>query len=314
MRLYRDPALWYAMECEGVVMLEFYANDGKALHIKAGGKTYARHAVKTHFVTVGEDYIDLVRQYVVPIYQPGDILSSSEKIIALCQNRVIYAKDVKPGFWAKLLCRFVHQTAAGPGAGVPEKMQFAIKHCGLPKVLWAAFRAAVDKLRGIKGTFYRITGPEVSGLDGFYGHDIEEYANMGIRIPEDPDGVCDEIFEKTGVLSMVVDANAISQDVLGKASAIEKPMAELEGMIRDNPAGQETQMTPFILIREVTKPEQAEEAAAEAGETEVEAAEPESEETGTEAEAVPGASMPEENAKPQEVPAAQEPLAHEGEL
>ena len=233
------------------MVMEFYANDGKAVYIEAGGRKFARHAVKTRFVNVGDDYVELVREYVLPVYQPGDILSCSEKIVALCQNRVVYGKDVKPGFLAKLLCRFVHQTAAGPGAGVPEKMQFAIQHCGRAKVLWAAFRAAIDKLRGVKGTFYNITGPEVSGLDGFYGHDIPEYERMGIRIPEDPDGVCDEVHEKTGVVMMVVDANAISQDVLGKATIIREEMSTLEGMIRDNPAGQETQMTPFILIREV---------------------------------------------------------------
>lgn len=244
-------------------MLDFYANEGKTVYIEVAGRKFARHAVKTHFVTIGEDYVELVQNYVLPLYQPGDILSSSEKIIALCQNRVVYAKDVKPGFWAKLLSRFVHQTAAGPGAGVPEKMQFAIRHCGLPKVLWAAFRAAVDKLRGVKGTFYKITGPEVAGLDGFFGDDIAEYAHMGIRIPENPDGVCDAVYEKTGVLMMIVDANAISQDVLGKSAALQEDMQTLEGLIRDNPAGQETQMTPFILIREIKEEAPAEESPAE---------------------------------------------------
>lgn len=248
--------------------MEFYANDGKAVYIEVGGRRFARHAVKTRFVNVGDDYIELVREYVLPVYQPGDILSSSEKIIALCQGRVVYERDVKPGFWANLLSRFVHQTAAGPGAGLPVKMQFAINHCGLPKVLWAAFRAAVDKLRGIKGTFYKITGPEITGLDGFYGHDIPEYEHMGIRIPEDPDGVCDEIYEKTGVITMIVDANALSQEVLGRASVIKEPMKVLEGMIRDNPAGQETQMTPFILIREIREaPEKTRPLEAEAQET-----------------------------------------------
>ena len=248
--------------------MEFYANDGKAVYIEAGGRRFARHAVKTRFVNVGDDYIELVREYVLPVYQPGDILSSSEKIIALCQGRVVYERDVKPGFWAKLLSGFVHQTAAGPGAGLPVKMQFAINHCGLPKVLWAAFRAAVDKLRGVKGTFYKITGPEIAGLDGFYGHDIPEYEHMGIRIPENPDGVCDEIYEKTGVVAMIVDANALSQEVLGKGSIIKEPMAVLEGMIRDNPAGQETQMTPFILIRELKEAPEAP-TVTEAPETEV---------------------------------------------
>lgn len=235
--------------------MEFKANEGKVVRIAVGDRQFDRHAIKTRFVELGDDYVELVKEYVLPYYQPGDILSSSEKIIALCQNRVVREEEVKPSLLARILCKFVHQTAAGPGAGVPQKMQFAINHCGAFKVLWAAFRAAIDKLRGVKGTFYRITGPEVAGLDGFYGHDIEEYAHMGIRIPENPDKVCDEVFEKTGVVMMIVDANAISQEVLGKASALKEDIKTLEKMIRDNPAGQEKQLTPFILIREVKETE-----------------------------------------------------------
>lgn len=243
--------------------MDFYANDGKVVRIQVGDRLFDRHAIQTRFVNLGDDYVELVREYVLPIYQPGDILSSSEKIIALCQNRVVREEEVRPSLLAKILCKFVHQTAAGPGAGVPYKMQFAINHCGAFKVLWAAFRAALDKLRGVKGTFYRITGPEVAGLDGFYGHDIEEYARMGIRIPENPDGVCDEIYEKTGVVTMIVDANALAQEVLGKASVLGEDIKTLEGMIKDNPAGQEKQLTPFILIREVKVAKESQEESAE---------------------------------------------------
>ncbi len=218
-------------------------------------RTFARHAIQTHFVRPGESYIDLINTYVRPLYRPGDILSSSEKVIALCQNRVVTEAECRPGFWAKLLSRFVHQTSAGPGMGLPVKMQFAINVCGLPKVLWAALRAAADKLRGVRGTFYRILGVEVSGLDGFYGEDIPEYAHMGVRIPEDPDGVCDEVYEKPGVAMIIVDANDLNVELLGKAAVIQETEEDLRAMVADNPAGQSTQMTPFILIREVRESE-----------------------------------------------------------
>lgn len=78
---------------------------------------YQRHAIQTHFVQIGENYIDLIERYVKPLYEEGDLLSISEKVIALCQKRIVYRKDIHPGFWAKLLCRFVHVTPAGPGAG-----------------------------------------------------------------------------------------------------------------------------------------------------------------------------------------------------
>ena len=231
--------------------MEFRANEGKSVTIEAMGRTWARHAIETHFVTVGESYIDLMEKYVKPLYQEGDILSMSEKVIAICQKRVVTEEELKPGFWAKLLSRFVHQTSAGPGMGLPIKMQFAINVCGLPKILWAAFRAAVDKLRGVHGTFYRIAGLEVSGLDGFYGEDIPEYEHMGVRVPENPAGVCDEIFQKTGIVSMIVDANDLNVEMLGHCSQLKESDEQLLDLIRDNPAGQDRQLTPFVLIRPV---------------------------------------------------------------
>lgn len=231
--------------------MEFYANEGKQVEIRVGERTFARHAIKTRFVQVGDDYIDLVRTYVLPVYQPGDLISMSEKVIALCQKRVVYENEVKPGFLARFLSRFVHQTSAGPGAGNPYKMQFALNQCGALKVIFAAVAAGIGKLFGKKGVFYDIVGAETTGLDGFYGHDIEEYAHMGIRIPDRPALVCDEIYEKTGVKAMIVDANAISVEILGHGSAVQEQESDLIGMIRDNPAGQVRQFTPFILIREI---------------------------------------------------------------
>lgn len=232
--------------------MDFYANEGKNVVIEAGGRRYARHAVATHFVQVGESYVELIRKYVLPLYQPGDIVSSSEKVIALCQGRVVTEDEVKPGFWARLLSRFVHQTEAGPGMGLPVKMQFAINVCGLGKVLWAAVCAAIDKLRGVRGTFYKMLGAEVSGLDGFYGHEIPEYEHMGVRIPSNPDRVCDEIYEQTGVVMMIVDANDLNVELLGRGEQLkDRTEEELLDLIRDNPAGQDRQLTPFVLIREV---------------------------------------------------------------
>lgn len=230
--------------------MEFHANAGKAVEVTVAGKRYARHAITTHFVEVGESYLDLIEKYVKPIYQEGDILSSSEKVIALCQRRVVTEEECKPGFWAKVLSRCVHQTKAGPGMGLPTKMQFAINHCGLPKVIWAAICAAVCKVFRKKGVFYDMLGTEVTGLDGFYGEDIPAYAHMGVRVPEDPDGVCDEVFAKTGVVMMIVDANDLNVALLGKGKALaDRPDKELLELIHDNPAGQGQQLTPFILIR-----------------------------------------------------------------
>lgn len=231
--------------------MEFKANEGKSVAIEAGGKTYARHAIHTHFVQVGESYIDLVERYVKPLWQPGDLLSSSEKIIALCQRRVVYKKDMKVGPLARFLSRFASHSTAGIGVDSPYKMQFAIDHCGRLKVLWAALCAGVGKLLGKRGVFYDMVGQEVSGLDGFYDHEFAEYGEFGIRIPENPSGVCDEIEAATGVQCMVVDANDLNVEILGKGASVALPEETLIALIRDNPAGQSRELTPFILIRPV---------------------------------------------------------------
>ncbi len=230
--------------------MDFVANEEKKVEIETSTGVYLRHAIHTHFVGVGESYIDLMEKYVKPVYEEGDIVSASEKVIALCQKRIVTEEDCKPGFWAKFLCRFVHQTAAGPGMGLPVKMQFAINTCGVGKVIWAAICAGFGKLVGKKGVFYRMLGDEVYGLDGFYGRDIPEYEHMGVRIPENPSGVCDEIFEKCGIAMMIVDASDLEVDLLGKCKQLGSYTdAQLLEMIADNPAGQDRQLTPFILIR-----------------------------------------------------------------
>ena len=136
--------------------------------------------------------------------------------------------------------------------GLPVKMQFAIHFCGLERVLKAAVCAGFDKIRGIHGTFYRMLDDEVRGLDGFYGRDIPEYAHLGIRIPSNPDDVCDEVYQKTGILMMIADANDLDAKLLGRSKQLQDfPQSQLLALIADNPAGQDRQLTPFILIREI---------------------------------------------------------------
>ncbi len=229
--------------------MDFFANEGKNVEITVNGTTYMRHAIKTHFVKQGEDYIEIFKKYVAPIYEEGDIVSSSEKIIALCQNRVVKREDLKIGFWAKFLSKFASTTSAGIGVGETIKMQYAITKVGLPKVLWASIAGGICKIFGKRGVFYKIVGQEVSGLDGFYDHVWKEYGDIGIENPENPSGVCDEIKEKLGMSCMIVDANDLGQELLGYSSDINLSEEELIALVSDNPCGQGKETTPIILIR-----------------------------------------------------------------
>ncbi len=230
--------------------MDLQANEKKNVEIEVDGKVFCRYAIKTHFVQTGEDYIELYKKYIEPIYQEGDIVSTSEKIIALCQQRIVKREDMKVGFWANFLSKFASHPDTGIGVGEAIKMQFAIDMVGLPKVLWASFASAVTKLFGKRGVFYEIVGQEVAGLDGFYDHVWTEYRDVGILLPENPSAVCNEVKQKLGISTMIVDANDFGQEMLGKSDDIEYTDEQLCAMIKDNPAGQGKELTPFILIRE----------------------------------------------------------------
>ena len=224
-------------------------NESKALRIDTSFGSFDRGAIKTHFVAVGEDYIELVRRYVLPHYQEGDILSVAEKIISLCQKNIIYKKDMKLTWLARFLSKFASHSPYGIGVDNPWKMQFAIDHRGRLKIIWASVAAGVGKLFGRRGIFYEIAGPEVAGLDGFYTASFEEYGNFCMLLPKEPDDVCRRIREELGVSCMLVDANDFEQVILGKSPDLSLTDGQCAELIRDNPSGNSTQLTPFILIR-----------------------------------------------------------------
>ena len=224
-------------------------NENKSLRIETSFGPYDRGAIKTHFVEIGEDYVELVRKYVLPLYQPGDILSIAEKIISLCQKNIIYKKDMKLTALARFLSKFASHSPYGIGVDNPWKMQFAIDHCGKLKIIWASIAAGIGKLFGKHGVFYDIAGPEVAGLDGFYTASFQVYGDFCMMLPKDPNGACKRIKDETGVTCMLVDANDFERDILGKSPDLKLTDAQCAELIEDNPTGNSTQLTPFILIR-----------------------------------------------------------------
>lgn len=233
--------------------MEFTANDKKNVAIETSTGSYDRCAIRTHFIQIGEDYCALVERYVKPLWQEGDLLAISEKIVSLCQKNVVYRKDMKISRLARFLSRFATQhNAAGIGVGDVYKMQFAIDRVGAWRVLWAAICGGFCKLIGKKGVFYDMVGDEVRGLDGFYPDVFPVYGEFGIPLPKDPCGACNEIRAKTGVETIIIDANDFTRDILGKSDGVTLTDEQLCEIIRDNPAGQDDQCTPFILIRKTS--------------------------------------------------------------
>ena len=220
--------------------------------IKVEDIRYERYAIQTHFVEEGEDYHKLIEQYVKPLYKEGDILSISEKIIGMCQRQTVDKQSIHLGFWAKFLSRFATKTRSGIGMDEPYKLQLVINMKGIWKVLGACIIGALGKLIGKRGLFYAYLGKEVAGIDGFYAHSaFERYHSLAVLSPKEPDKVCEEIEVAFGIPNMIVDANDIDVEILGCSGYLKGREEVLKAMIEDNPAGQDDECTPFILIRNI---------------------------------------------------------------
>jgi hypothetical protein len=216
----------------------------------ADGRIFERYAIQTHFITRGEDQAELVRRYAAPLYQAGDALSFGAKAMCMCVQSVRTREEVHPGFFANILWRFAGINVTGVGMHEPYKLQLVIDLCGLPRVLLAAACAALTKPFGVRGVFYRVCGKGVGGIDGFYFRSsFEVYKQLALINPDDPDGLCRDLYEQTGIPVVLMDANDIQRDQLGKSPDFPLTDEEIQYALHDNPSGQGDEMTPFILIR-----------------------------------------------------------------
>ena len=233
-------------EKDGIVYFDRGRLEGR------NGRSYDRWAIQTHFVEVGEDQAELVRRYVLPLAQPGDLLAFGAKVMAMCTRNVKTRDEVHPGFFAKFMARFAGINSTGVGMHEPYKLQMVIDMCGLPRVLLASFVSAVTRPFGVKGLFYKICGKGVGGIDGFYFRSsFERYKTMGLINPPNPVELCDQLEKDTGIPVVLMDANDIEQNQLGKCSDFPLTDDEIQDAMRDNPSGQGDELTPFILIRPV---------------------------------------------------------------
>lgn len=231
-------------EENGVVYFDRGVIEGK------DGRKYDRYAIQTHFVQVGESQTELVKKYVCPIWQEGDILSFGAKVMCMCVGSVKTREQVKPGFWANLMWRFAGENYTGVGAHEPYKMQLIIDICGLPRVLLAAALSAVTKIFGVRGVFWIVCGHGVSGIDGFYTRSsFDIYHHIALINPDNPDELCEQLRIETGIPVLLIDANDIQRDQLGKSRDFPLTDAQIQDAMADNPSGQGDELTPLILIR-----------------------------------------------------------------
>ncbi|MBO8440208.1 MAG: coenzyme F420-0:L-glutamate ligase [bacterium] len=228
--------------------MDYVANEGKKLTIEVNGENYLRIPVKTHVIMKEDDLGEVVDKYTKDIRRPGDIIFCSEKIIAITQGRSFPIDEIHPSRLARFLVKFVYKSPYGIGLGSPYTMQLAIEDVGVPRILLGCFCAAVTKPFGIRGVFYKVCGQKAYAIDGPCDYTIPPYNKYAKMAPKDPDKVARQMKERLGNEFIVLDANDLNVDILGKSS---KSLDDnfLKALFKDNPLGQSSQQTPIAIVR-----------------------------------------------------------------
>ncbi len=234
-------------------MSSLEANEGKKLENTVGGERYLRLPVKTRLIEPGDDLAALIEEYAAEHLAPGDLLFVSEKIVCLTQNRIIRRDEVKTSWLARLLSKRVRNYAGTPqfrglGHGTAPAMQLLIDEAGYTRTLFAAAISALTRPLGIKGAFYYIVGKQAKSIDCPMSWTLKPYTEYAKMAPADPHGVARDLKKRFGSETVIVDANYRGAFSLGKSSRsiTEKFIREL---LSDNPAGQDSEMTPFLIVR-----------------------------------------------------------------
>ncbi len=262
------------------------SNPGKKLEIKVDDKTFVRYPVKTPTINVGDDLISLIKDELKGNVQNGDIVLIAESVISISEKRAYKFDEIKYGFWAKFMSRFVNRTPAGIGLGTPQTMQLAINESGFFRIFFAAaisalsrpsiwlnsFRIFFNNIFGENekkivnskvlkksdpskkgkqdlGLFYKIAGEKARGIDGPTANTLPPFNEYATLIPSDPGAFARKAEDALDneVTVIVVDANDLEVNVLGARDVDEDYLGRM--LCDDNPMGQNSESTPMLLCR-----------------------------------------------------------------
>lgn len=216
--------------------------------IEVNNVRYRRIPIKTRILSPNDDLIQLIKEYVVPLYKPGDMVALSESPVAITQGRAIPVSELKIGLLARFMWRFVAKVPYGVGLRAPESMQCAIDEVGGFRIVLAAAVGAVTKLVGIKGMFYRVAGMQAALIDAATTSPVPPYDKCVIKGPKNPQKVTQEIYDSTKIDTVIMDINDIGGSwAIGASKNINKKL--VEKIMKDNPQGQGDELTPFCIIR-----------------------------------------------------------------
>ena len=231
---------------ENYFLLNNYQNIKKTREIKNIfiNKGISAIAIKTNILGSFDNPIQTITKYCEDIVKEGDILVIGETPLAIMQGRYENPLNIKYSFISKILCYFFHPTSS---LATACGMQLLINKIGFTRIFFSLIIGFTFKLIGVKGIFYRLTGAESSLIDDISGTTIP-YDKTIVLGPKNPKKFCYDITKILKVESAVVDVNDLG-GVKILASSNKSINKELMRFLKNNPAGNDDQKTPIVLIR-----------------------------------------------------------------
>ncbi|KAL3684912.1 hypothetical protein R1sor_002934 [Riccia sorocarpa] len=208
--------------------------------------------ISTHLLSHLDDPLQVLRTYVLPHAQPGDVIAIGETPLAIMQGRFRHPVNVRPGTLARLACRLFHPTSS---LATACGMQVLVDISGRLRVVVAVIIAVISRVLGSRGMFYRVAGKQARLIDDVTGtlSPYDKFITLGpIRVQD----TVDALNRKTGVEVAIVDVNDLKRvQILAASKGVDSK--RLEAALRHNPAGNGDEQTPIVIVRESAKLEEA---------------------------------------------------------
>lgn len=200
--------------------------------------------VRTRLVRAGDDVVGIVADAVRGIARPGDTIAISETAVAIAQGAFVPAEYVRP---SKLALALSQRAGALATVNQPESLQLVIDAVGAPKVVYAAVMHVLGRLAGRRGAFYEVMGDAITAIDGYTGT-LAPYERAIVLAPREPDAFAQSVFERTGIVCVVVDANDLEKaKVLGASAGVDR--VAVANALLGNPHGNGDEQTPIVVLK-----------------------------------------------------------------
>jgi len=216
---------------------------------------YEKVPVKTKLLTEADDPVETVKSYVEGSLKPGDVVAFSSCVAAIMEGRMLMEGTVPISRLARFVSRLIagrHPvgafTSSAPMANALSA-QTALEEVGALRILVAIVAGGIGKLLRRDGWFYVVAGAQVAQIDDILGSlpPYDYYVMLG---PKDPHLLSNRIARRLGdsAGAAIVDANDLGIAwAVGYSDGVNGKV--LETAMADNPAGNQDQMTPIVLVR-----------------------------------------------------------------